>query len=118
MNYNRGDIVIVPFPFILTGGQKTQKARPALIISDMTVNRRYNDVTLAGITSKIPDVARDTEMIIESTPENGLAKRSTLRLESLMTIPSELVSRKIGRLTSQEMKEMDRKIATSLGLSG
>lgn len=34
MNYNRGDIVIVSFPFILSGGQKAQKARPALVISD------------------------------------------------------------------------------------
>lgn len=37
MNYSRGDIVIVPFPFVLLGGQKTQKARPALVISDMTL---------------------------------------------------------------------------------
>lgn len=29
MNYSRGDIVIVPFPFIISGKQKIQKARPA-----------------------------------------------------------------------------------------
>lgn len=100
MNYNRGDMVIVPFPFILTGGQKTQKARPALVISDMTLKRRYNDITLACITSQVPDVLKETEIIMKATPTNGLVKKSTLRLEFLMTIPSELVSRKIGQLTS------------------
>jgi len=35
MNYSRGDIVIVPFPFIISGKQKIQKARPALVISEM-----------------------------------------------------------------------------------
>jgi mRNA-degrading endonuclease toxin of MazEF toxin-antitoxin module len=32
MNYNRGDVVIVPFPFVTSEGT-LQKARPALIIS-------------------------------------------------------------------------------------
>ena len=30
MNYSRGNIVIVPFPFITSGKQKIQTARPAL----------------------------------------------------------------------------------------
>ena len=38
MNYSRGDIVIVPFPFIISGKQKIQKARPALVISEMTID--------------------------------------------------------------------------------
>ena len=53
MSYNCGDIVIVPFPFIISSKQQIQKARPALVISDKTIDRRYNDLILAGITSKI-----------------------------------------------------------------
>ena len=117
MNYDRADVVIVPFPFILSGGQKTQKARPALVISDMSLDRRYNDLILASITSQVPDDVKETEMIIEATSANGLVKKSTLRFEFLMTIPSELVSRKIGYLTAQEMKKVDLNIARSLGLS-
>ena len=117
MNYNRGDIVIVPFPFVLSGGQKLQKARPALVISDMTLERRYNDLILASITSHVPDDLKETEMIIEATPANGLLKKSTLRLEFLMTVPSDLISRKIGQLMPQEIKDVDRKITRSLGLS-
>jgi len=117
MNYNRGDIVVVPFPFVLSGGQKIQKARPALIISDMTLDRRYNDLILASITSQVPDDLKETEIIVEPTPVNGLLKKSSLRLEFLMTVPSELISRKIGQLKPQEIKDVDLKIARSLGLS-
>jgi len=116
MNYKRGDIVIVPFPFILSGGPKFQKARPTLVISDTTLDRRYNDLILASITSKVPEDLKETEMTIEASPINGLVKRSTLRLEFLMTIPSELVSRKIGELTLQEMEDVNHKISKSLGL--
>ncbi|MDQ1350867.1 MAG: hypothetical protein QG657_1169 [Acidobacteriota bacterium] len=51
MNYKRGDVVLLPFPFITTGGAK-QKARPALIISDHSIPRRFHDLILVGITSQ------------------------------------------------------------------
>jgi mRNA-degrading endonuclease toxin of MazEF toxin-antitoxin module len=117
MSYNRGDIVIVAFPFLLTGGQTTKKARPALVISDMTLNRRYEDLILASITSRIPQVLKETEMVIKASTQNGLAKDSTVRLEFLMTIPLELVSRKIGILTPRQMAHIDLKLIRSLGLS-
>ena len=52
MNYNRGDIVILPFPFVTQDGMQ-QKARPGLIISDHSIERRYNDVILADIICSI-----------------------------------------------------------------
>jgi len=50
MSYNNGDIVVVRFPFALRNGSEIQKGRPALVISDDKVKRRYNDVILAAIT--------------------------------------------------------------------
>ena len=34
MNYKKGDIVVVKFPFALRNGSEIQKGRPALVISD------------------------------------------------------------------------------------
>ena len=45
MNFNRGDIVILPFPFVTQAGMQ-QKARPALIISDHSIESRYKGVIL------------------------------------------------------------------------
>jgi mRNA-degrading endonuclease toxin of MazEF toxin-antitoxin module len=117
MNYSRGDVVIVAFPFVLPEGQGTQKGRPAVVISDMTLDRRYKDLILASITSRIPHDLKETELVLEASAENGLAKRSVVRLEFLMTVPLEFVSRKIGRLSPEQMAGVDHKTARSLGLS-
>ena len=42
MKYNKGDIVIVKFPFLITNGVKVQKGRPALILSSYNIVHRYN----------------------------------------------------------------------------
>jgi mRNA-degrading endonuclease toxin of MazEF toxin-antitoxin module len=54
MSYKNGDIVVVRFPFALRNGSEIQKGRPALVISEDKVKRRYNDVILAAITSQVP----------------------------------------------------------------
>jgi mRNA-degrading endonuclease toxin of MazEF toxin-antitoxin module len=64
MIYDRGDVVILPFPFI-TADEVQQKARLALIVSDHSIQRRFNDVILAGITSQRIDDIKQTEFIIE-----------------------------------------------------
>jgi len=109
MTYNRGDIVVVKFPFV-TREKETQKGRPALVVSDPDVTRRYNDYTLAAITSQVPENIMELEIILESDKSNGLVKKSLLRLDFIMTIPSELISRKIGTLSHDILREVDKKL--------
>ena len=73
MIYDRGDVVILPFPFITTDGVQ-QKARPAL------------------------------------------AKTSVVRCEYLMTVPVEIIVRKLGKLSEKDMHEIDHILRISLGL--
>ena len=42
MSYKKRDIVVVKFPFILKEGSEKQKGRPALVISNDKVKKRYN----------------------------------------------------------------------------
>ena len=117
MNYKRGDLVIVPFPFVKNSGEQKQKARPAMIISNHNINRRYSDIILAGITSRVPEQLTKTELILESNESTGLAKRSVLRLDYLMTLPVSIISRKIGNLNSGKIKVVNEKLSLSLGMS-
>lgn len=78
MSFKGGEIVIVPFPFILETGKQERKARPALIISDETLDRRYDDLILAAITSKVPKKLKVTEPLLKPTKETGLVKESVL----------------------------------------
>jgi|SRR5579862_2755256 len=52
--YNRGDIVLVSFPFT---DLSSSKRRPALVVSPDAFNRAMQDVVLAAITSQGADEA-------------------------------------------------------------
>lgn len=120
MNYSRNDVVILPFPFVTPKGSTKQKARPALVISDHSIKRRFNDVILLGITSQKITNIKETEFLIEdSSPEfkaTGLAKTSVVRCEYIMTIPKEIVSRKLGYLSDTLMAKIEKRLKLSIGL--
>ena len=119
MSYRRGDIVLLPFPFVTIDGI-IQKARPALVISDHTIERRFDDVILIGITSQRVDDIERTEFLIDENHEHfeatGLAKTSVVRCEYVMTVPAEIIARKLGKLSKNLMTKVDKRIKISLGL--
>ncbi len=118
-NYDRGDVVIVPFPFVTSEGA-AQKARPTLIISDNSIDRRFDDLIMVGISSRIVEDLKETEYkIVEGTEafkSSGLAKTSVVRCEYLMTVPRRLVARRLGHLHDATMKEIDKRLKLSLGI--
>ena len=116
MSYKNGDIVVVRFPFALRNGSEIQKGRPALVISDDKVKRRYNDVILAAITSQVPDDIMELEVVIESAKGTGLLKKSLVRFDFIMTIPENLISRKIGRLPDDILWQAESRIKKSLAI--
>ena len=117
MSYKKGDVVVVKFPFILKNGREVQKGRPALIISDDKVERRYKDLILSAITTHVPENVMELEIIIEPIEESGLLKRSLLRLDFIMTVPADLISRKIGVLPKNLLEGVEIKLRRSLGVN-
>ncbi|MCH8317585.1 MAG: type II toxin-antitoxin system PemK/MazF family toxin [Bacteroidetes bacterium] len=117
-NYDRGEVVILSFPFITAKGTR-QKARPALIISDHSIKRRHDDVILVAITSqKINNIIKTEYLIEKGTPafdQSGLVKTSVVRCEYIMTVPNEIISRKIGKIPIKIMKKINVIIKLSLG---
>ena len=96
---------------------KVQKGRPALVICDDKVEKRYKDVILAAITSHIPENIMEMELILEPIETTGLVKKSLLRLDFLMTIPEELISRKIDRLPENLIIEVEHKLRKLFGIN-
>ena len=118
-NYNRGDVVIVPFPFVTSEGA-LQKARPALIISDHSIDRRFEDLIMVGITSRTVKNLKEIEYRIVSGTEDfkysGLIKTSVVRCDYIMTVPRGIVARRLGHLPDKTMKKIDKKLKLSLGM--
>lgn len=103
-HYNRGDIVLVTFPFTdLT----SSKRRPALIVSPDSFNASNQDVVLVAITSQIaPDdpqaiLLNDDDLVGEKLP-----KRSMVKLTKVFTIHSALIDKRICAVSEAKLHEV------------
>jgi mRNA interferase MazF len=78
---NKGDIVLVSFPFTnLTG----EKFRPAVVLFETTY-----DITSCFITTQI-DLVEATDILIRANSINGLKYDSIIRTSKIATIDKRL----------------------------
>lgn len=92
-NYQRGDVLLVVFPFV-HGGQGKQK--PALVVADTG----DSDVTLARVTTQSQHTPFDVRLA--DWKAAGLIAPSVARLHKLATINKSLVRRRLGALTGTD----------------
>jgi mRNA interferase MazF len=117
MNVQRGDIVLVRFPFSSgTGG----KVRPGLVVQDDHNSQRLANTILAAITSTTRRSHEPTQLLIDlATPEgkaSGLLFDSAITCENLATVELRLIQRKIGTLPRTLMLHVGDCLKASLGL--
>ena len=112
----RGDILLLPYPFTdLTG----VKVRPALVISSDSFNKLSQDAVFSFITTKGykgPFELRlnETDASFEAT---GLKGASTFRLSKIMCLEQALVRRRLGHADGLLMKNVDAGLKCLLELS-
>ena len=98
---SKGDIVLLPFPFTDLSGLKN---RPALILVD-----GESDITVSFITTQLK-WQEDFDIKIEPTLTNGLKRTSLVRLSKLATIDKDLVLGELGKLSRDELNNIDRSL--------
>ena len=117
MSYQRGEIVLVPFPFT---DLSQQKARPAVVLSPRRFNERSPDVILAAISSRIPATPDEMELVIRRDDpefaEAGLRVSSVIKGAQLVTMKQSLVHMTLGRIGDRTLRELDERVALALGL--
>ena len=117
MSLQPGDIVLVPFPFT---DLSRQKARPALVVSPPHFSARSPDTILAAISSKVPEVASEFEIVIQQdSPEfalTGLRVSSVIRVAKLVTMQQSLIFSTLGKLSKPVLRLFDEAIARAVGL--
>ena len=114
MNYKRGDVVLVPFPFTdLT----TIKQRPALIISSGKFNSMQEDAIIVAITSNITERRTKYEyrMTVAEQKEAGLPKTAIVRCGKILTIDQRLIRRKLGLLPDTTITRIVEILDTIIG---
>jgi mRNA interferase MazF len=109
VNYNQGDIVLVPFPF--TDGANS-KPRPAIVVSNSKVNSTQ-DVILAQITSQ--PRADDFSFALEnSSLDIPLHQSSQVRCHKIFTMQKSVIIKKISSLKSSGITSLKSKITGCL----
>jgi mRNA interferase MazF len=105
----KNTVVLVSFPF---DDFSASKVRPALCLTSEI--GKYDHVIIAMISSKIPDVLIDSDLVIKMETDNssgtGLTVDSVIRLHKIVTIPKSLIKRKLGIINWRIESELSIKI--------
>jgi mRNA-degrading endonuclease toxin of MazEF toxin-antitoxin module len=114
----RGEVVLVAFPYISGGGGKN---RPALVIQADRNNQRLANTIVAMITGNTRlAMTEPTQLLIDpTTPEgsaSGLGYPSAVKCENLYTISRRDIIRTLGSLPPTLMARVDACLKASLDL--
>lgn len=111
---NRGDIVLVPFPFT---DLSSEKVRPAVVISV----KNDVDVTVAFVSTMFSESSVETEFVLqESHPDfamTGLKRASVFKMNKLLTLERTRVLRRLDKVFSAIQEELDRKFKNAFGIA-
>ncbi|NUO81411.1 type II toxin-antitoxin system PemK/MazF family toxin [candidate division KSB1 bacterium] len=100
MALQRGDIVLVDFPFVDRTGSKL---RPALVVSSsIYYTERPQDIIVAVISTQTQRYSGSTDYFIQDWRAAGLSHPCVLRC-TLLTILSSRINHKIGTLSKNDL---------------
>jgi mRNA interferase MazF len=118
MSLQRGDIVLVQFPYTSGTGSKM---RPALVVQSDQNNKRLSNVILAPITSTTHRQNEPTQFVVDPASAegqgSGLKHPSVVTCENLSTVAQTLVKRRLGRLADPAMKKVNESLKEALGIA-
>ena len=104
----KGDIVLITFPFTDLSGSKL---RPAVVLVDARL-----DLTVCFITTQI-GWQETTDVLLTPSAANGLRKASLIRTSKMATLDRTLAKGLLGRLSRQEIDDLNTKLKLLLQLS-
>ena len=105
--------MLVPFPFT---DLSAIKQRPALVLSPERLNNVRTDLVVAAITSQIPDVVGEDEILLSDTDLRtaGLPKASIVKLGKIFTIHQGLIRKKLGRVADPTLESILQRLVQSI----
>ena len=114
-NVKRGDIFYADLSPVV--GSEQGGTRPVLIVQNDTGNRHSPTVIAAAITSQTGKARLPTHINIAGGSV-GLSRDSVILLEQIRTIDKRRLREHMGRLSQEQMQQVDNAIAVSFGLPG
>src|SRR5207253_5082450 len=108
-SFSQGDVVLVPFPFT---NLSAIKQRPALVLSPERLNKVRGDLVVAAITSQIPEVVGEDEILLSDADLKtaDLPKASIIKLGKIFTIHQGLIRKKLGNIGEATLEGIRQKL--------
>jgi mRNA interferase MazF len=117
MNVQRGDVVLIDYPYPAGNGTKV---RPVLAIQNDGDNQRLLNTIVAQITSLTRRALEPTQVLIELTTsegqQSGLRQDSVVNCVNLLTLDKGRILRKLGRFPDSLMQKVNTCLKTALEL--
>ncbi len=117
MNVQRGDVVLLDYPFASGGGAKV---RPALVVQNDRDNHRLTNTIVVQITSVTRRALEPTQLLVElSTPQgrqSGLRQDSVVNCVNIITLEKEKILRRLGTLPESLLQQINVCLMTALDL--
>ena len=94
------------FPFLESPA--ITKERPILVLTKPLA--KYDSLICAFITSKIPTILLESDLVLENYLNLGLRKKSLVRLHKIVTIESQFVTGMLNEISSDQINEIKKKL--------
>ena len=112
MAFQKGDVVLVPFPF---SDLSATKVRPAVVVSSALYQASEPDIVLAALTSKTGAASGPLDYMLRDWHVAGLRLPSALK-PVLFTLDPRRVLYHVGQITARDMVQIDRRLRQALDL--
>jgi len=112
MAFQRGDVVLVPFPF---SDLSTTKVKPAVVVSGSLYHTTEPDLILAAITSRVATANGPLDSVLRDWQAAGLRYPSAVK-PVLFTLDPTRVIYRVGALTPSDLAEVGQRLRHALEL--
>jgi mRNA interferase MazF len=109
MNYSKGDIVLLPYPFT---DLKTTKVRPAVVVA--TEDGRHSDVFVVPLTSRTGNL-NIGEFILQDWSKAGFNVASAAK-RGCVLVDTGLIKFKVGGLSKRDVTSLNKSLKIWLEL--
>lgn len=113
MAFQRGDVVLIPFPFTDLSATKT---RPAVIVSSPLYHTVRSELLLAYISSQVTKAHPQLDYLLLDWSAAYLPKPSFVR-PKIASVEPTLIIHHIGQLSARDLKEVDRCLRQAMALT-
>jgi mRNA interferase MazF len=107
----RGDVVLVSLP------GEYGKTRPAVVVQNDEVADIFRSCTLLLMTSELVDGSL-YRLTLVPTAENGLDRTTQIQVDKIVSPPKTKLRGPIGRLTQEQMRDIDLALLRHLDIRG